>query len=94
MSKTSYTPYMDFDPVTLISFKAKDYNSHLLKALIQARTNLNWTQAELSRRTGIAQSEISKIECGRQSPTLATFSLLASVLFLSVSVVIRPPATS
>ena len=48
-----------------------------LKAMIAARISQNMTQKELAEKTGIRQSNISRIENGYSSPTVATLKLLA-----------------
>jgi len=48
-----------------------------IQALIDARKRCNMTQKELSERTGIAQSDISKIETGNANPALSTLKRLA-----------------
>ena len=48
-----------------------------IKALIAARLEQNLTQKELSLKTGIRQSNISRIENGNCSPTIATLQQLA-----------------
>ncbi|MCL2200103.1 MAG: helix-turn-helix transcriptional regulator [Defluviitaleaceae bacterium] len=49
-----------------------------IKAIIAARMELNLTQKELASRTGIRQSNISRIENGNSSPTVATLQQIAS----------------
>jgi predicted transcriptional regulator len=49
-----------------------------IKAIIAARIERNMTQKELSERTGIRQSNISRIENGNCSPTIATLQQIAS----------------
>lgn len=41
-----------------------------IQAIIDARKSMNMTQKELSERTGIDQSDISKIETGNGNPSL------------------------
>ncbi|MDR3304895.1 MAG: helix-turn-helix transcriptional regulator [Clostridiales Family XIII bacterium] len=48
-----------------------------VKAIITARMERNMTQRELSERTGIRQSNISRIENGNCSPTVATLQQIA-----------------
>lgn len=50
------------------------------RALIAARTESHMTQKELATRTGIRQSNISRIENGTCSPTVATLQILAEGL--------------
>jgi len=47
------------------------------KTIIAARMELNLTQKELAKLTGIRQSNISRIESGNSSPTIATLQQLA-----------------
>ena len=48
-----------------------------IRAIIAARMERNMTQEELSKRTGIRQSNISRIENGNCSPTVATLQQIA-----------------
>jgi DNA-binding XRE family transcriptional regulator len=50
----------------------------IVKALVAARTEANMTQKELAERSGIRQSNISRIERGACSPTIATLQALAA----------------
>ena len=52
----------------------------LTRALIAARLESHMTQKELAERTGIRQSNISRIENGTCSPTIATLQTLAKGL--------------
>ncbi|WP_419024821.1 helix-turn-helix domain-containing protein [Emergencia sp.] len=49
----------------------------IIKAIIDARLELNLTQQELSAKTGIKQSNLSRIENGNCSPTVHTLSKIA-----------------
>jgi len=48
-----------------------------IKAIIAARTAQNLTQKALADKTGIRQSNISRIETGNCSPTIATLQQIA-----------------
>jgi DNA-binding XRE family transcriptional regulator len=48
-----------------------------IKAIITARMEQNLTQKELAKKTGIRQSNISRIENGNCSPTVATLQQIA-----------------
>lgn len=50
---------------------------NMIQAMIDARKNCNMTQKELAERTGIDQSDISKIETGNANPSLSTLKRLA-----------------
>jgi transcriptional regulator with XRE-family HTH domain len=50
----------------------------IVRAMINARKNTGLTQQQLSAKTGIDQSDISRIESGDANPTLATIKRLAA----------------
>ena len=50
----------------------------VIRALIGARIEQNLTQEQLAQRSGIRQSNISRIESGTCSPTIATLQQLAN----------------
>ena len=52
----------------------------IIEAMIIARNNLNLTQKDLSKRTGINQADISRIENGTRNPSLKMLKKLASGL--------------
>lgn len=63
----------------------EEYNNirpeiEIMKALISARNEQNLTQKELSEKTGINQSDISKLENGIGNPTLKILQKLANGL--------------
>ncbi len=49
----------------------------LARALVAARLAANMTQKELAEKSGVRQSNISRIENGSCSPTVATLQALA-----------------
>lgn len=63
---------------------AKEVKYALINSLITRRRELHLTQQTLAERSGVAQTEISRIERGRKSPTLDTFSRLASAMRLEL----------
>lgn len=68
------------DPAFRAEHEATRTEYEVTRALIEARTAQNMTQKELARRSGIRQSNISRIENGTCSPTVATLQLLAKGL--------------
>ena len=52
----------------------------IIQAIIDARKESGMTQQELSARTGIAQSDISKLENGNANPSLRTLKRLAAAI--------------
>jgi DNA-binding XRE family transcriptional regulator len=68
----------------LQAFRAYFALAHDLRALRKER---GLTQNELAARSGVAQSEISRIERGRGNPTHATLAILLAALGARLSVV-------
>lgn len=56
------------------------------RALIAARIAANMTQKDLAEKSGIRQSNISRIENGTCSPTIATLQALAKGLGMELRV--------
>ncbi len=65
----------------------------IIQAFIDARHNSGITQNELARRTGIAQSDISKLENGNANPSIRTLQRLAAGLGMSLHVEFLPLKT-
>ena len=61
-------------------------NVMVAEAVLSARARAGITQAELSARTGIDQSDISKIERGVANPSVTTLSRIAQALGATLSV--------
>jgi len=66
------------DPEFAAEWDRQRSEHEYIKALIAARIAQNLTQKELAEKTGIRQSNISRIENGNCSPTVATLQQLAS----------------
>ena len=64
----------------------------IIQAIIEARENSNITQQELSRRTGIAQTEISRIENGSRNPSIKLLQRLAAGMGMSLKISFEPHA--
>lgn len=59
-------------------YEALQPEMDVIRALLNARIEQNLTQAQLAERSGIRQSNISRIENGTCSPTIATLQQLAA----------------
>lgn len=66
------------DPEIRAEYEALEPEFQIIQAMIDARKMKGITQKELSKRTGIAQSDISKLENGNANPSLRTLQRLAS----------------
>lgn len=62
----------------------------IIQAVIDARKQSHLTQKELSERTGIAQSDISKLENGNSNPTLDVLKRLAEGMNMTVKLEFVP----
>ena len=65
------------DPLVNVNYEALESDYDVIQALIAARKNLNMTQKELSKRTGITQADISRIERGTRNPSIEMVKRLA-----------------
>lgn len=63
---------------------------NVIRAMIDARTSQNLTQKELSERTGIAQTEISKLENGTRNPSIRLLQRLADGMDMVLNVTFTP----
>lgn len=77
------------DPEFRAEHEATRAEFEVTRALIEARVSMNMTQKELAERSGIRQSNISRIENGTCSPTIATLQSLARGLGKELSVNFR-----
>lgn len=66
----------------------------IISSLIDARKSNNVTQKQLSEATGIAQSDISKIENGSANPTLKLLQRLAEGLNMRLKVEFVPKSSA
>ena len=66
------------DPEFAAEYEAQRPEHEAIRALIAARLESNMTQKELAEKTGIRQSNISRIENGSASPTVDTLARIAA----------------
>lgn len=65
----------------------------IIQAVIDARNSSKMTQKELSERTGIAQSDISKLENGNSNPTINMLQRLAEGMGMTIKLQFIPKQT-
>lgn len=75
-------------------YEALEPEYEIISSLIDARKSNNVTQKQLSEATGIAQSDISKIENGSANPTLKLLQRLAEGLNMSLKVEFVPKSSA
>lgn len=68
------------DPKFAAEYDAQRPEYEAIRAVIAARLACNMTQKELAEKTGIRQSNISRIENGSASPTINTLTKIAAGL--------------
>ena len=68
------------EPGFRVEYEALEPEFSVIQAMIDARKQTGLTQKELAARTGIAQSDISKIENGNGNPSLKTLKRLAAAM--------------
>ena len=62
----------------------------IIQALIDARRIAGMTQKQLSERTGITQSDISKLENGNSNPSIKTLKKLANGMNMDLKIEFVP----
>ena len=89
LSKEREIKMTDFNAFVAEQMKNEDFRKEyeslepefsIKQAMIDARTQEGLTQKELSLRSGIAQSDISKLENGTANPSVKTLQRLAAAL--------------
>ena len=78
------------DPAFREEWKASEPEYQIIRAIIEGREALDMSQQELSAITGIAQSDISKLENGNANPSLRTLQRLANGLGRTIHLDIIP----
>lgn len=78
------------DPKFKGEYEALEPEFNIIQAIIDARKMANLTQKELSERTGIAQTDISKLENGNANPSLKTLQRLAKGMDMVVKLEFVP----
>jgi len=78
------------DPEFRKEWDALEPEFAIVQALIDARKTVGLTQKQLSERTGIAQSDISKLENGDGNPSLKTLKRLAYAMDMKLKLEFTP----
>ena len=78
------------DPAFAAAYKEIGPEMTLIRALVDARTYQNMTQKELAEKTGIAQTEISRIENGSRNPSIRLLQRLADGMGMVLKVSFEP----
>ena len=68
------------DPEFADAYEEIQPEMNVIRAIIDARISQNMTQKELAEKTGIAQTEISRLENGTRNPSIKLLQRLADGL--------------
>lgn len=82
------------DPEFAREYDALQPERELMIAVSRARAEKGFTQAELAKRTGIRQSEISRIENGTRNPSIKLLQRLADGMDMKLSISFEPKPTA
>ena len=66
---------------------------NVIRAVIDARLSQNMTQKELAEKSGIAQTEISRLENGTRNPSIKLLQRLADAMGMVLNVTFTPKKT-
>ncbi len=81
------------DPEFAKAYEEIQPEMNVIRAMIDARMSQNLTQKQLSERTGIAQTEISKLENGTRNPSIKLLQRLADGMGMVLNVTFTPKDT-
>ena len=82
------------DPAFAKAYDEIQPEMNVIRAMIEARTSQNLTQKQLAEKTGIAQTEISRLENGTRNPSIKLLQRLAEGMDMVLDVQFRPKGTS
>lgn len=78
------------NPAVKAEFDSLESEFSIIQAMINARKASGLTQKQLAEKTGIAQSDISKLESGNANPSLRTLRRLAAGLDMQLKLEFVP----
>ncbi|MBP1554700.1 MAG: helix-turn-helix transcriptional regulator [Oscillospiraceae bacterium] len=78
------------DPEFAKAYEEIQPEMKVIRAMIEARMSQNLTQKELSERTGIAQTEISRLENGNRNPSIRLLQRLADGMGMVLNITFTP----
>ncbi len=82
------------DPGFAAAYDEMQPEMNVIRAMIDARISQNMSQKELSEKTGIAQTEISKLENGTRNPSIKLLQRLADGMGMVLNVTFSPKEPS
>src|SRR5229473_493741 len=79
-------------PAAVVEFEAYLRHFELSRQIFELRKVHGWSQLELARRSGVQQSEISRIEHGQGNPTYQTLTAIAGAMQMRLTFVPSVPS--
>ncbi len=92
MNFKEYRKELMKDPEFVKAYEDLQPEMDIVKAILDARIKQNLSQKELSKLTGINQSEISKLENGERNPSIKLLQRLADGMGLTLKISFVPKA--
>lgn len=68
------------DPEFSHEYESLQPEMDITRAILNARINAGMTQSELSKKSGISQADISRLEKGTRNPSIALLKRLAEAM--------------
>ena len=90
MNFKEYKKELMKDPEFVKAYEDLQPEMDIVKAIIDARIKQNLSQKELSKLTGINQSEISKLESGERNPSIKLLQRLADGMGMALRIEFVP----
>ena len=90
MNFKEYKKELMKDPEFAKAYEDLQPKMDIVKAILDARIKQNLSQKELSKLTGINQSEISKLESGERNPSIKLLQRLADGMGLTLKISFVP----
>ena len=78
------------DPAFRKEYEALQPEMDITRAILDARIQAGLTQTELSKKTGISQADISRLENGTRNPSLALLKRLAEAMNMTLRIEFIP----
>ena len=78
------------DPAFAKAYEELQPEMNVIRAMIEARTSQNMTQKQLAEKTGIAQTEISRLENGTRNPSIKLLQRLADGMGMILDIQFKP----
>lgn len=94
MTLSEYKKLKMQDPEFAKAYEETQPELSVIRAMIDARTSQNLTQKQLAEKTGIAQTEISRLENGTRNPSIKLLQRLADGMGMVLDIRFRPKEAS